>query len=428
MRRRLASIVLLAPISGAISGAQEARRLTLEQAEELAVKNHPRIASASLSAQAAGTTVTQVRSALQPLVTGNLTTVGADRGTAIAAGTLQTSGLASRAATGVAFSQLITDFGRTSTLADSARLRAAAQDRNVATTRAEVLLQVDQAYYHALAAESVLKVAQARVEVQRLTLRQVRTLAENSLRSTLDVGFAEVAVSEAELALYQAENAAKASQALLAAAIGDEKDAPLALADVPLPARPSGDREAMVEEAVKNRPDLAVAKLNQSAAERQAEAEKKLRYPAISAVGVVGAVPFRQNNLANQYSAAGLNVSIPFLNGGLFAARREEAELRARAADKDTAAIAVQIAGSVRVAWLEAENAWRRIDVTARLVDQAVKTLRLAKTRYDIGLSGILELTQAQLSETSAQIAAATAKYDYLSRVAALNYAIGAYR
>ena len=57
--------------------------------------------------------------------------------------------------------------------------------------------------------------AQARVEMQRLTLRQVRALAASSLKSTLDVSFAEVSVSEAELALYQAENTAKANHALL---------------------------------------------------------------------------------------------------------------------------------------------------------------------------------------------------------------------
>ena len=132
--------------------------------------------------------------------------------------------------------------------------------------------------------------------------------------------------------------------------------------------------------------------------------------------------------LFSQYSAAGLNISIPFLNGGLLNARRAEAEFRARGAEKDAEALSLQIAASVRVAWMEADKAWRRLDVTARLVDQATTTLRLANARYEIGLSGILELTQAQFSQTSAQIAAANAKYDYLTRVANLNYAIGAFR
>jgi len=210
---------------------------------------------------------------------------------------------------------------------------------------------------------------------------------------------------------------------------GDQEAAQIGLGGVAAFRKIIGhDAEFLVEEALRNRPDLAVARLNQSASQSLADAEKKLRYPAVSMVGVLGVVPIRQSNIANQYGAAGLNVSIPFLNGGLYKARRAEAEFRAQAADKDAQVIAVQIAGSVRVAWLEADNAWRRLDVTARLVDQATRASRLAKARYEIGLSGILELTQAQLSQTSAEIAAASAKYEYLSRVANLNYAIGAFR
>lgn len=82
----------------------------------------------------------------------------------------------------------------------------------------------------------------------------------------------------------------------------------------------------------------------------------------------------------------------------------------------------------MRVAWIDADTAWRRLDVTARLAQQAATTLRLAKARYEIGLSGILELTQAQVALTSAQTASASAKYDYLNRLAQLNYATGAFR
>jgi outer membrane protein len=179
---------------------------------------------------------------------------------------------------------------------------------------------------------------------------------------------------------------------------------------------------------MKNRPDLAVARLTQTAAQRFAEAEKRLRYPAVSLVGVVGVVPIHEKNMSSQYSAAGVNVTVPFLNGGLNAARQAEAEFRARGAGKDAEAMRVRIAGDVRVALFEANNAWRRLDVTARLSDQAARALRLANARYELGLSGILELTQAQVSQTAAQIAAANAKYDYLTRVANLNYAIGALR
>jgi outer membrane protein len=68
------------------------------------------------------------------------------------------------------------------------------------------------------------------------------------------------------------------------------------------------------------------------------------------------------------------------------------------------------------------------LDVTARLVAQAEQSLRLAQTRYDNGLGSIVELNQAQLSQVSAEIAAAGAKYDYLNSRAALNFVMGALR
>ena len=118
----------------------------------------------------------------------------------------------------------------------------------------------------------------------------------------------------------------------------------------------------------------------------------------------------------------------PILNGKLYAARRSEAELRAQAADRDVDDLAVQVSEQVRVAWLEANTAYRRLDVTARLVAQAEQALRLAQMRYDNGLGSIVELNQAQLSQLEAEIAAAGAKYDYLSRRAALAFVTGALR
>jgi outer membrane protein len=402
--------------------------LTLEQAEQIAVRNHPRIASASLTAQAAGAVVDQVKSSYYPAVSGSLTSAGADNGTAIAAGTLQTSALSSRAATGVSISQLVTDFGRTSNLVESAKLRAAAQDRSVTASRADVLVRVDRAFYATLAAEAVLKVAQATVDARNLTLRQVQALAKSSLKSTLDVSFAQVAVSEAELALYQAENNAKLNHAVLAAALGYERDEPFSLTDVATPPQLTPDVEGLVSEALNNRPDLAAVRLNQSAADRFAQAEKRLMFPSVSLIGVGGVVPVHTQQFPGTYGAAGVNVTIPVLNGGLFGARRTEAEFRARAAGKDAEDLSVQVASSVRVAWLEANNAFRRLDVTARLVEQASQALHLATARYEIGLGSILELTQAQLAQTSAQIGAVNARYDYLSRLSNLNYATGALR
>ncbi len=343
----------------------------------------------------------------------------------MSAGALQTSSLYTRLASGVAVSQLVTDFGRTSSLSKSADLRREAQASNSQAVRELVLLQVEQAYFQALGGTAALRAAQAAVNSRDVTLRQIRALADSAMRSTLDVSFAEVALSQAQLDLYQAENMGAEAQANLSAALGLDQAAAFTLADEAAPAALEPSPDARIQEALQKRPEITALSLTRDAAHRYAEAEGKLRLPTVSVVGAAGAVPAGDPRLHDTYSAAGVNINIPVLNGGLFSARRAEAEQRAAAADSDVRDLSIQIAREVRIAWLEANTAARRVDVTSRLVIQANEALRLAQTRYDAGLGSIVELSQAQLNQTSAEIQNATARYDYLSRRAALDYSTG---
>ena len=56
---------------------------------------------------------------------------------------------------------------------------------------------------------------------------------------------------------------------------------------------------------------------------------------------------------------------------------------------------------------------------------QSREALRLAQARYDAGLGNIVELNEAQLNETSAEINAADAGYTYLTRRAELDFSTG---
>jgi outer membrane protein len=408
--------------------AQAPPAMSLAEAQQIAMRNHPRIASAELSAQASGYVARQVRSAYYPTLSGNITGVGTEHGSVLSAGNVTTSSIYSRQASGVVANQLVTDFGRTSSLEQSAKLRNASQNQEVTNTRAQVLADVQEAYYRALASESVLKVARATLDLRRVTLRQVGALAQSSLRSTVDVSFAQVNESQAELDLFRAENDATASHARLSAAMGYDRDQPFSVADEPLPPALDPKVDALIEQAKRERPDLAALRLNQESLDRYAEAEKRLRNPTINIAAVAGVAPIRDERLPESYSAAGINVNIPVFNGGLFKARREEAESRAAAAAKDVQDLSLQIARDVRVAWLNANDTFRRLDVTARMVAQANEALRLAQARYDNALGSIVELNQAQLNQTTAQIAAASAKYDYLSARSELSYAMGILR
>lgn len=428
LRRLFAGVSLGSAIACGPVCAQTPAAMSLMEAQQIALRNHPRIASAELAAQAVGFTVKEVRSAYYPTVSGNVTGVGTEHNSVLSAGAVTTSSIYSRQASGVVANQLLTDFGRTASLEQSAKLRTASQNRSVMNTRAQVLVEVQQTYYRALASESILRVARATFDVRRVTLRQVSALAQSSLRSTVDVSFAQVNESQAELDLFRAENDATASHARLSAAMGYDHDQPFSLSDEPLPSPLEPNVDGLIERAKRERPDLAALQLNREALDRYAEGERRLRNPTLTVAAVAGVAPVRDDRLPETYSAAGVNLNIPVLNGGLFKARRQEAESRAAEAAKDVQDLSVQIARDVRVAWLDANDTFRRLDVTARMVAQANEALRLAQARYDNALGSIVELNQAQLNQTSAEIAAASAKYDYLSARSALDYAMGSLR
>jgi outer membrane protein len=130
----------------------------------------------------------------------------------------------------------------------------------------------------------------------------------------------------------------------------------------------------------------------------------------------------------NKYEGIAANVSIPIFNGHLFAARKEAAVERALESDQRLRDQQQRIARDVRVAWASANDAYQRMDVTAQFLRQAALALDLAQGRYNLGLSSIVELTQAELNLTQAEIENLNAKYDYQTQYLALQYTIGQLR
>ncbi len=413
----------------AVAAAQTPQRLTLREAEALAVKNHPQVSAALLSALAANQVTTEVRSAYFPAFFGNLTAAGAPEDTRIGAGALNNPAIFSRFGAGVTVSQLITDFGRTGHLTASARLRARAQDQTATATRAEVLLQVDRAYFSALRAQSLLRVAEQTVQARQLVVDQVKALAESKLKSELDLTFAQVNLSEAKLLLLSAQNGLKSAFADLATAMGLPGPQAYDLAEEPLPPALPPDVAPVVQDALQSRPELVSRRLQLESARQFARAERALLLPTLSAVGTTGLIPGRDDTrLRSNYGAVGFNVSIPVFNGRLYSARRQEAELRAQIVEREVQDLENRITRDVQVAWLNAGTAFERMAVTDQLLNQATQALELAQARYDLGLGNIVELGQAQLNKTSAEIARSGATYEYQLQRAVLEYQRGALR
>jgi len=107
----------------------------------------------------------------------------------------------------------------------------------------------------------------------------------------------------------------------------------------------------------------------------------------------------------------GVNVQIPIFNGFLFTAKTHEADLRAQAQRQRILDLRNRISRDVRTSWLDAITAYQRLSVSRQLLDQANQAFDLSQTRYKLGLGSIVELSQAQLQQTQAEIGNAQAGY-----------------
>jgi outer membrane protein len=404
--------------------------LSLKDAEALAIKNNPQISVARLTVLASQQVTREVRSNLWPTVTGNITGVDAEAGSRITAGALNNPVIYERAAGGVMVSQLITDFGRTYNLISSANYAAKAQNENAIATKEQILLAVNQAFFNALQAQAVLIVAQQTVKARQSVANQVGTLYKNKLKSQLDFSFASVNLAQAQLLLLDAQNNLNATQATLAMVLGFPTQQNFQLIeDGNAIAPPPGNVDDLISQAFLARPEIRSLEFQYQSAKKFQTAERDLLFPTLRALGAVGMTPVGNPAVApngdafnNSYAAIGGNLEIPLFNGFLFTARAKEASLRAQATDERLRDMRNLVSRDVRTSWLNANTAYQRLSVEQQLLDQSKLALDLAQSRYNLGLGSIVELSQAQLQETQAEIGYAQAGYDYRLSLAVLTY------
>jgi outer membrane protein len=414
------------PVTTPAASRAAGRSLTIEEAEAIGLKNNPQITVGKLRALQAQEHVREVRSAWLPTIGLELTAVGAQEGSRLATEYLTVGRLYSRLAGGASASQLITDFGRTGNLVSSSRYEAKAADENAVATKQEIILAVDQAFYNTLETKALAQVAAETIRARHTLLDQVQALTDAKLKSDLDLSFAKVDMARARLLQLDAQNNYDASLSVLSAILGYPDRQEFVPVEPPMQMTPpSPDAAPLIQQALELRPEVRGLRDEVSAAEKFSRAEHDLYWPTVNALGVVGQVPIRNPNIPSWYGAAGVNINIPVFNGFLFSARAKTADYGTELKRKQLQDLEDNVARDVRNAWLDSGKAFERLSVTQQLREQALLGLQLAEARYKLGLSSIVEYTQAELQKTDADIQDTDAHYRYLVSQIQLAYEMG---
>lgn len=396
----------------------------------MALENHPRVLASQANFRRAGEIVTEQRSAYFPALNGEVTGAQANVNSRLGAGVINDPRLFNHFGSGLTLSQLITDLGRTPNLVANARYQARASEQDYRATQLDIILGVDQAYYEVLLAEELIKVAQQTVTTRQTVVDQVTELTKNQLKSQVDLSFAQVNLSDAQLMLIRARDRLATAYANLGQALGTNQAIEYQVTPQPAPPNPPDSPDPLITEAFQNRPELASLRLQREAAQKFVYAERDLKRPSVGLTAVGGVLPYinpgnANPNIPEEYEAAAVNVQIPIFNGHLFTARQRAAEYDLEAADQRVRDMQDRIARDVRASWEHARTAFEAIAPAQQLLTQANLALNLSQGRYDLGLASIVELTQAQLAQTQAQVENLTAQYDYQEAYAALQYALG---
>ncbi|MHB8303283.1 MAG: TolC family protein [Acidobacteriaceae bacterium] len=403
-------------------------QLTIQQAEQIAIQNNPHISVSRLLARAQHQVYRETRSAYLPHV--NFGAVGekADNSSRFTFDNLRSTRLLTHFGGGLDMSQLIVDFGHTSNLIASSKLYEKAQNAHALASQLDIVLMTDEAFYDSLEAQELVQVAQQTVNARQATDEQITELTKNKLRSDIDLAFADENVDRAKLLLLDAQDQYHTDINALTAVLGFDHPAQYTLVPdsggVPLP---PPDQDALVQVALKQRPDLIELDYDQKAAKKYSRAEWDQLLPTLNTMGVVGLTPIRDPQYfnSNWFGAIGLNLEVNIFNGFLYTSQAEAADARAKADQENLRNLRDNVVRDVRNAWLQTNTSYKKIAVTEQLLKASNMGLSLSQARYKLGLSSIVELSDTQLEQTRAAIENINANIEYELSLAAMNYQLG---
>jgi outer membrane protein len=430
--------------------AQEAPpKLTLEQALQRALKQHPSLARTEAQAEAAHTRIRQAQAGMMPSVVlqgvatdgplgapafgplGNPANFGA---LPLSVQGLMGDPLKKQFAGGLNITQTLFDFGRTQHLVAARRGLFQAAQQDAETQKALVLLSVQQTYLNALRAQQLVAVQQENLRQREATVTQARAFVEGQIKAGVDLQLAQANSAEAAVALTGGQNEVRYAFAALNNAMGettlatyllDPDGAAGATSTGGAPSAPLPPIEVVVQRAVTQRPEIRSARLQREAAEqsrRGVSSELLPRLDAIASIGAVNPSPAIQNN--KDY-AVGLAVTIPLYTGGAVEGRIAEEKQKRDVAIAQEREIQELVKLQVSRAWLDVQTREAQVAAAQAQVTAATSSVQLASERYRLQLNTVVELTEAEAIGVRARAQMVDAIYDLRIARAVLDWATG---
>ncbi|HEU4414581.1 MAG TPA: TolC family protein [Candidatus Angelobacter sp.] len=281
------------------------------------------------------------------------------------------------------------------------KVRAAAQTEKAAQfsvrdARELVVLVVGNQYLLTVASASRLETTKAQLTTAETIFRQTGDLKKAGVAAGIDVLRAQVQMQTQQQRVLAAQNQYERQKMLLARTIGMPVSQAFQLTDnVPYAPLPMPDLDQALARAYQQRPEYLAAESRERAAELAVKAAKGEALPTVGVNGQLGVIGPSPGSSETTYSLSA-GVRIPIFQGGKVKADVETAEAQLRQNKLALDDLRSRIEFELRSALLDVKTSDDQVQVATQQIDLATEQLKQAQDRYAAGVSGSLEVVQAQ--------------------------------
>lgn len=439
----MSRVLVLAMLVSTAAAAQEQARqprppLTLDEAVRIALQRNPDLQRQVLLQLSAEQDRIIARSAILPSLGINASvqrtrTSGALLLSGVPVGGQQQVAFYNTYASSVTVRQLVFDGGRWWNSISSANLAADANTAQVDEQKLQITYLVEQRFYELIRAQRQLQVLTDAATRSRDQADYTQRLFEGGRATQADVYAARANRDNDEVTRLGQERNVELARADLAVAIGIDPAQPLAVAEPPNlmadPAQPPPAPQA-VATAMEKRPSLRSFALLVQSNEKAASAAKGDYWPQVFLQGSwqrnsTNSADYFEDPLKGSQIAGGVFMQWNVFNGLNTTANVEKANIQTALAQNDLANGRRNVASDVQKAVAQLATARQQVRVAQQAEQTAKEGLRLARTRQEVGVGNQLEVRDAELKLTQAQLNVVGSLVDGREAEAALRRAQG---
>lgn len=420
--RRVQGLELLPPgqriIRTSEAGLGRDSELTLERAVEIGLKYNPSAVQAMERLESVSAQLEQARSGSYPQVSVSAGT---------RAGTTESSNGGDSNSTsysgGLSVSQLLYDFDRTPASIRRAYQERLAAEYDLKAVRNSISFSITEAYYNVIRQESAVRLSEETMRQNEKYLEQARSFFEVGTKIKYDITKAEVNLGNAQLGLISTRNALFVSRQVLNNAMGLVEDQGYRLvseaAEVPASGYIGAPAEELLQLAKARNPEIKAQESRVQSANASVDGAVASLWPSLS---LTGAYSFSGSdfplNWARSISAA---LSMDLFKGGQKTEAIRSATSGLKSARTALVSLEQRIFLDITRARTGMLDASQKLEVNRKILQQAEENLNFIEQRYRIGKASAIELTDAQVSLTTARENIIQARFNYLIARAALD-------